>query len=627
MATINGIINWTDSNGGLHAVRQSTVNIFDADTDQIITTVSTNITGYYSATFNNSGDFYVEVVADSPFHFVQQPNNSSTYSYTTDVVNQSPNGVSTLDIEIGNQAQNEQAFSVSDALYTSGIYAQFVRGTPAVLPANFPIPGLTSFYSPSDKDINIASRRRGAWDVIQHEYGHFLADLDNLDLSPGGPHSFGVSNIASRGKLNGVRLAWGEGLASYLGISSQHVVNDLGFLPNVPTVGDTFYDSIDADNPNNSFSVDLETNIGSGNAGEGDEAPVMRILWDLADGKNEAHDQIALGHVALYDILNNQISNLDQLDDVWDYFFNISNDAERTQYGAIFEEYDVAPAPFNEPIDDSFYLGGTTPTFEWAANNNNANDQFQVLIFNSDFSVRLLESPILNDMTQWTPNQAEWNSLLNNSPGEYNFIVAGSDTNDFTTGSYWSGAYSFEVVRATNLIVGTSNNDTLFGTVGDDTIDGLAGNDMIFGSEGVNTLLGGDGDDTIYGGSQDDVIRGGIGNDTIYASEGNNDINGGTGDDIIYSGSGNDFIESGSGFDTLWLGGGEDLIVLEIANGFDTINNFQLGLSTFDVDDFNQLSIIDGINGAEISQAGDLLAIVSWTAAGILNNNLSEVFV
>ncbi|NER85601.1 calcium-binding protein [Moorena sp. SIO3A2] len=177
------------------------------------------------------------------------------------------------------------------------------------------------------------------------------------------------------------------------------------------------------------------------------------------------------------------------------------------------------------------------------------------------------------------------------------------------------------------LISGTSNDDTLFGTVENDQIEGLAGNDTIFGSEGINTLLGGDGNDLIYGGSQLDVIRGGSGNDTIFASEGNNEIFGDAGDDIIYSGSGNDFINSGSGNDTLWLGGGEDLIVLESGNGFDTINNFQLGLTTFDAGDSDQLSIVDGANGAEISSGGDLLAVVRFTQATTLIDNLSEVFV
>jgi hypothetical protein len=43
---------------------------------------------------------------------------------------------------------------------------------------------------------------------------------------------------------------------------------------------------------------------------------VSRILWDLADGKNESFDDVELGHKLLYDIFKG-IPDLDRLDDVW----------------------------------------------------------------------------------------------------------------------------------------------------------------------------------------------------------------------------------------------------------------------------------------------------------------------
>ncbi|NEP28261.1 hypothetical protein, partial [Moorena sp. SIO3I6] len=66
---------------------------------------------------------------------------------------------------------------------------------------------------------------------------------------------------------------------------------------------------------------------------------------------------------------------------------------------------------------------------------------------------------------------------------------------------------------------------------------------------------------------------------------------------------------------------------LETGNGFDTVNNFQLGMTTFDVSNPNQVSIVDGANGAEISSGGDLLAVVRFTQASTLNNNFDDVFV
>jgi Ca2+-binding RTX toxin-like protein len=198
------------------------------------------------------------------------------------------------------------------------------------------------------------------------------------------------------------------------------------------------------------------------------------------------------------------------------------------------------------------------------------------------------------------------------------------------------GSIGLNFVQFDSVSTGTSDSETLFGTVGNDRIQGLGGNDTIFGSEGVNNLQGGDGDDLIYGGSQRDTIFGGDGNDTIYANEGNNAVFGDFGNDTIYSGSGNDFIDGGfSGSDTIFLGGGEDIVVLQFdfSQEVDTINNFQLGQTTFRVGSLTtptntaNLTITQGANGAEISSFGDVLAVVVGTQASTLTNNLSEVFV
>lgn len=185
----------------------------------------------------------------------------------------------------------------------------------------------------------------------------------------------------------------------------------------------------------------------------------------------------------------------------------------------------------------------------------------------------------------------------------------------------------FKIVSASEAILGTDESESLFGTVGDDSIFGKGGNDQIFGSEGMNTLYGGAGDDTMYGGSQADTIYGGLGNDLIFAAEGENIVFGGAGDDTIYTGSGNDKIIGGFGNDIIWLGGGQDIVVLEAGKGIDTINNFQLGQTTFDISgNTSELSIVDGANGAEISLFGELLAVVSWQSASTFIDNINTVF-
>ncbi|ETW93904.1 MAG: hypothetical protein ETSY1_37190 [Candidatus Entotheonella factor] len=63
--------------------------------------------------------------------------------------------------------------------------------------------------------------------------------------------------------------------------------------------------------------------------------------------------------------------------------------------------------------------------------------------------------------------------------------------------------------------VGTSGNDTIIGTNQDDVIFGLGGRD---------TLIGNDGDDVIFGGRGPDDISGGPGSDLLFGEDGNDRV-------------------------------------------------------------------------------------------------------
>src|SRR5262245_57911942 len=66
-----------------------------------------------------------------------------------------------------------------------------------------------------------------------------------------------------------------------------------------------------------------------------------------------------------------------------------------------------------------------------------------------------------------------------------------------------------------NVIIGTSNNDTLNGTANADCIAALGGQDTVNGLGGNDRIFGGDGDDTLNGGPGNDDISGGSGQDKI----------------------------------------------------------------------------------------------------------------
>ncbi|WP_422073159.1 Hint domain-containing protein [Tranquillimonas rosea] len=125
---------------------------------------------------------------------------------------------------------------------------------------------------------------------------------------------------------------------------------------------------------------------------------------------------------------------------------------------------------------------------------------------------------------------------------------------------------------------GTSNNDTIDGTDGDDTLRGLNGQDTLDGGRGADLVEGGDGDDTISGGEGADTLRGGDGQDLVTGGPGDDSIEGGDGVDWLRGGDGDDTINGGQGQDDIRggdgddrLSGGADADTVQGGDGNDTI--------------------------------------------------------
>lgn len=181
--------------------------------------------------------------------------------------------------------------------------------------------------------------------------------------------------------------------------------------------------------------------------------------------------------------------------------------------------------------------------------------------------------------------------------------------------------------------LGGSQNDTIYGYLGQDILNGQQGNDTLYGGADQDTLIGGEGDDYLDGGTHIDQLIGGIGDDTyvvntvfdkitelgsegidtVFSSDsyqlsahvenltltatgltGNGNtlnntmtahtsgstLNGGGGNDILNGKIGNDTLNGGTGSDRMAGGKGDDIYfvngvgdqVIELANeGIDTV--------------------------------------------------------
>jgi RTX calcium-binding nonapeptide repeat (4 copies) len=132
----------------------------------------------------------------------------------------------------------------------------------------------------------------------------------------------------------------------------------------------------------------------------------------------------------------------------------------------------------------------------------------------------------------------------------------------------------FEGGPESEVICGTSGNDTLNGNGGNDEIHGLdgndhlnggPGNDFIDGSRGGDTITGGEGEDKLIGGSGADVMDGGPGSDRLDGGEGSDTLTGGEGQDEFNAGDGNDVIHMRDGIgEHVFCAAGTDTVDMDL---------------------------------------------------------------
>lgn len=116
---------------------------------------------------------------------------------------------------------------------------------------------------------------------------------------------------------------------------------------------------------------------------------------------------------------------------------------------------------------------------------------------------------------------------------------------------------------------GTNGSDIIVGTSANDSFSGQAGEDIFTGEAGNDTLIGGAGDDTFTGDAGNDSLNGGSGSDTFTGDAGKDTLTGGAGKDILVGDFGSDKLSGGAGADDFGFGAPNE--------GIDTITDFGVG--------------------------------------------------
>ncbi|MEM7745900.1 MAG: hypothetical protein AAF409_19540, partial [Pseudomonadota bacterium] len=219
--------------------------------------------------------------------------------------------------------------------------------------------------------------------------------------------------------------------------------------------------------------------------------------------------------------------------------------------------------------------------------------------------------------------------LLNLATGEIDVArevrnfenVIGSNENDDIFGT--DGANTIEGRGGSDLIITGDGDDVIFGGAGFDLIDPGNGNDVVYGGDGgaeidafgatgnklfvggasSDALYSGEGDDTIFGGGDFDFLEGRGGNDTLFGGDAGDFIGGGDGDDSLFGGDdrddlfgddGNDFIYGGAGRDELFGGDGND--IFQVADDGST-NSVDGGLEAIYGGEDNTLDVSNFTSG------------------------------
>ncbi|MCH8150208.1 MAG: hypothetical protein IH987_19890, partial [Planctomycetes bacterium] len=234
---VMGTVQWQDENGLAHPAFGMTVEIRDDELvlSDLIVSVVTDVNGQYDETITfddgflqggpdifvrfRTGNSVIRVTPDRPL--------ARTYESDSGVHDDTANGATIVENLGCLNTSTGPACSVLVGMTWIAVYGSTLNGGTAIPQINVKWPSIQggSGYISNiilGTFIRIDEFERWDWDVIHHEYGHYMMDEFNLEASPGGDHfTADCLSIRHGSKDVGTRLAWAEGWATYFGISGQ----------------------------------------------------------------------------------------------------------------------------------------------------------------------------------------------------------------------------------------------------------------------------------------------------------------------------------------------------------------------------------------------------------------------
>ena len=321
-----------------------------------------------------------------------------------------------------------------------------------------------------DPFISIRQGQFRNWDVINHEFCHHICELNNLCLLPytNQAHLINEDLFYKYGKCDGYRLAFSEGLATYLAIKANYRAveywesNYTSDLNNF--VYDNMLDDMKYTDPINGVDIDFENYAQNSNmCGDGIEASVTSMLLKLDEFFQNKYEQSVLpvtGFVTMWNLLDDSGtwymgSFLQKVANTYPQFkaeIGQLIQEERYMDGELYcENYNLQIT--SDINSDCWYYSWPT-----ASGVSNYPNRFELVFVGADGDT-FVKTGITNYYTTLQRDEAV--AVLNLSGNYCDVYVVGYNTYETTTMTYFSAPLRMEKPNMYSISEGETLNGNL----------------------------------------------------------------------------------------------------------------------------------------------------------------------
>lgn len=482
-ATFSGKAEYLDFDGKAHPIRLAHIEIIDNDPDAEYRSLGrtyTDIDGTYSVQAScQTPDMIPDVqvcvysrLTSGLITGVCPTKTDPDYRLVSENMVDCPGGNITVNLRTGLPVKHQQnddtaarAFSVLDAMFQAALESfciLLLDGSvepPPYIETHFPAP---SCYNTSESCIQISRDDALDWDIIYHEYYHYFTRRcakTEFNDGPGGEHD-GSSAIRTMGKDKGLRLAWDEGIASFMAVVVQLEGNAGQILgiphPAIEGVGNARFENLEG----SIWDWDMETygHTDPHSEGYGSEISVGAILFDLWDQGRDKHpdssancnDVLGLRLQTIWNLWNS--GDWDDIGKFYGYISSLLMNADPNTvplFSSLFALNRIAPLAIS-PAHQSRLSRSQIPTFTWVANGDQTpgyeNNNFTIGIFKNGLRFdQCIHAEFDLHGTSWTPTRDQWDDIASHATNttQFYWYVMGWNDKDFRTPVLNPGLGSF----------------------------------------------------------------------------------------------------------------------------------------------------------------------------------------